>query len=107
VRIDPPRRASWIAVGLILAGWAVIAISWYQAAGRAEVWQQLPIALSGGGGGVAAIGLGVCILAAQVSRVLDAEEREQLDEILERSIEAVGRAGSVRGGDLHVVPIPS
>lgn len=66
--------------GLIAVGVIGIVVAWFQIAGTAEVWKQLPYLASGGVGGAALIAIGLTLIVAYEH----ASDRASLEHLLDR-----------------------
>lgn len=98
------RRASWtrdpvvpsmaLFGGLVLAGFAGIALGWRVAARTLLVPLQVPALVSGGLGGLALIALGAGLASTQAGRRLAARERAETEDLLD---EAAALLDAVKG----------
>jgi hypothetical protein len=72
--------------GLIVLGIIGILVAWFQIAGTAEVWKQMPYLASGGVGGAALIAIGITLVVAYEH----ASDRAALEQLMDRfdSLEA-------------------
>jgi hypothetical protein len=82
--------------GLVVAGFVAMAIGWRVSARTLDVARQVPAIVSGGVGGLVLIVIGTGLLVAQSGRVRAAEERADIDDVLDRASEVVEalRAGT-------------
>lgn len=80
---EPFYLTSLIAAGLVLGGFAILVLSWRGIARLTVVSFQVPYMLSGGLGGIALIGIGAAILGIQVARYQRAEERRDMEALLD------------------------
>lgn len=96
----PAKLASYIAIGMILGGFALIALAWNGAASVGYLQGQFPYLLSGGVAGLGLIGAGSGLLFVQVQRELDAEEARHYQRVVDSLHQTVS---ALRGG----VPTPS
>src|ERR1041385_8800245 len=72
----------WLPVGLVVAGFAVMAAGWRGAARTLVVPFQIPYVVSGGIGGLALVVLGAGVFLVQVGRRHAADERGAGDRVL-------------------------
>ena len=91
----PAKLATYIAIGMILGGFALIALAWNGAAGIGYLQGQFPYLLSGGVAGLGLIGAGAGLLFVQVQRELDAEEARQYEHVVDTLRQTVV---ALRGG---------
>ena len=66
-----------------------MAIGWRVSARTLDVSRQVPAIVSGGVGGLVLIVIGIGLLVAQFGRVGAAEERADVDDVLDRASEVV------------------
>jgi hypothetical protein len=86
-----PGFGTWAGVGLIVTGMVLVALSWGITATEAAVTEQLPVLLSVGGGGLALVVIGVCVVnlvAKQADALARREQLEQLRELVSRLVPA-------------------
>lgn len=86
-----PRRrkaysASFIAVGLVVAGFVTIGLAWRSLAALLWVPTQIAYAVSGGLAGIAMIGTGLGVLNIQASRTSGAHRRGELQELINHTV---------------------
>ena len=72
--------------GLVVLGIIGILVAWFQIAGTAEVWKQMPYLASGGVGGAALIAIGITLVVS----FEHASDRAALEQLMDRfdSLEA-------------------
>lgn len=87
MRPDLPQQATWLALVLLLSGFGALGGTWWYSAAVGEVWRQVPYTLSGGLIGLGLIGVGLALLNVQVTRLDDAAERQQYDELISHAWE--------------------
>lgn len=80
---EPFYLTTLIAAALVAGGFVILVGSWRGVARLTAVSLQLPYALSGGLGGIALIGVGAAILGIQIARYQRAEERREMEELLD------------------------
>lgn len=83
-RYTSQGATAW-AIGLIVVGFATIALGWRGAAATLFVPTQVAFAVSGGLAGLALIGGGCAILTTQLNRILAADATHDLEVVLERT----------------------
>ena len=83
--------------GLVVLGIIGILVAWFQIAGTAEVWKQMPYLASGGVGGAALIAIGITLVVSYEH----ASDRAALEQLMDRfdSLEARLPAGPTAGRD--------
>lgn len=86
--------------GLVVLGIIGILVAWFQIAGTAEVWKQMPYLASGGVGGAALIAIGITLVVSYEH----ASDRAALGQLMDRfdSLEARlpgGAPSAVRNGE--------
>ena len=77
------RALDWrqaVGGGLVVLGVIAIVVAWFQIAGTAEVWKQLPYVASGGIGGAALIAIGLTLIVAYEH----ANDRDAIGRLLVR-----------------------
>lgn len=99
----PAKLASYIAIGMILGGFAVIALAWNGAASIGYLQGQFPFLLSGGVGGLGLIGVGAGLLFVQVQRELDAAEAREYQRVVDSLRQTVVALG---GGAPMAAAVP-
>ena len=99
----PAKLASYIAIGMILGGFALIALAWNGAASIGYLQGQFPYLLSGGVAGLGLIGAGAGLLFVQVQRELDAEEARHYQRVVDTLRNTVT---ALRGGAPAVSAVP-
>lgn len=99
----PAKLASYIAIGMIVGGFALIALAWNGAASIGYVQGQFPYLLSGGLGGLGLIGVGAGLLFVQVQRELDAEEARAYQHVVDTLRQTVTALG---GGAPMAAAVP-
>lgn len=103
----PANLATYIALGLILAGFAVIFAAWDGAADLDRIAGQFPYLLSGGLAGLGFIVAGGGVLVVQTARELGAERTRQTAE-LQQHMDAVVQlvaSGSVNGSSARTAVV--
>ncbi len=86
---DPNSSSMVVGALLVIAGLIIIAATWAAVAARLEVPLQMPYLVSGSFGGLAAVGIGLAVINAQVSRRLHAQRQRDLDDLLDAALHAV------------------
>lgn len=76
---DRARRATWVALLLIVTGLAAPILAWAGTTATADVFRQLPYVVSAGLAGLLLVGVGAAVVNAQVGRVLEARSRRDLE----------------------------
>jgi hypothetical protein len=66
--------------GLVVLGIIGILVAWFQIAGTAEVWKQMPYLASGGVGGAALIAIGITLVVSYEH----ASDRAALEQLMDR-----------------------
>ena len=99
----PAKLASYIAIGMILGGFALIALAWNGAAGIGYLQGQFPYLLSGGVAGLGLIGAGAGLLFVQVQREIDAEEARHYQRVVDGLRQTVV---ALRGGAPLAAAVP-
>lgn len=89
IRWDPAHAATFIAVGLIVSGFAVMGLAWRGLAATLMVAVQLPYAISGGVAGVGMVGAGAALLSVQSSRALTARRCRDFDVLIEGALDVL------------------
>jgi hypothetical protein len=97
---DWSKTALYTAIGLVAAGFALIALAWNGAAGRDFLAGQFPYLLSGGIGGAALIACGLTIVRVHASRRDSMVIAQKLDDLLV----ALGREAQAEQTILSAVP---
>ncbi|HVV76361.1 MAG TPA: hypothetical protein VHC43_10025 [Mycobacteriales bacterium] len=82
--------------GLVVAGFVVMAVAWRIAARTLDVSIQVPAVISGGVGGLVLIVVGTGLFVSQLGRLRAADERADMDEMLDRTSQIVGELRSAR-----------
>jgi hypothetical protein len=96
---EPFHLTTALAVGFVLGGFALIGFAWNGAARLTLVALQLPYVVSGGLGGLLLAGTGLALLGVQASRSEGAEQRRELDGVLDVVASVLAqRRGSPGGG---------
>jgi membrane-bound ClpP family serine protease len=93
--LDPFLPAALLAVGILVAGFVLLAVAWWGVAGYAYVALQLPIFVSAGLIGLACIGTGLGLLVAQMHRRDAARERAAIDAAIDQSADAVTKVSTM------------
>jgi hypothetical protein len=82
--------------GLVVAGFVSIALAWRLTARSLHVALQTPAVVSGGLGGLALIALGAGLATTQVGRRLAAQERAELEAVLDEAAALVAVVAGTR-----------
>jgi hypothetical protein len=77
----PAQLASYVAIGMIVAGFLVIGLAWNGAASLDFIQGQFPYLLSGGLGGLGLIVAGMAIMYVQTTRALAVERSRQMERV--------------------------
>jgi hypothetical protein len=93
----PALPSLLVFAGLILAGFAAMAIGWRVAARTLDVATQVPAIVSGGVGGLVLVVIGTGLFLAQAGRARSADDRADADELLDRVSEVVQALRARRG----------
>jgi hypothetical protein len=102
----PPSRSLWsgpalpsllVFLGMIVAGFAAMALGWRVAARTLDVASQIPAIVSGGVGGLVLVAVGTGLFLAQAGRARAADDRADADELLDRVSEVVQALRARRG----------
>jgi hypothetical protein len=80
----PSRLPLYVGIALLIAGWAVIFIGWYQSGQQDLETGQLPYVISGGFGGFGLIIMGVIAILADVVRQAESKLRRSAEELHRR-----------------------
>lgn len=80
---ETPKTATYTAVGLIVAGFVVIALGWYGAARLDYPQGQIPYVISGGLSGLGLVGAGLTLVIVMESRRDRALLGAKLDAVLD------------------------
>lgn len=72
----------YLAVAVAMAGFGLIAVTWGQVAGEAQVSEQLPWVVSGGFTALGLIMAGLTVINVAVQRGDDSERDRQLDDLV-------------------------
>lgn len=91
---EAPKSATYTAVGLIVAGFVIIALGWYGAARLDHTSGQIPYVISGGITGLALVGAGLTLVLVLESRRDRALLAQRLDTIV----------AALHGGGPAIVP---
>jgi hypothetical protein len=75
--------------GLVVSGFVVMAVAWRMAARTLDVSVQVPALISGGIGGLVLIVVGTALFVSQLGRLRAADERAEMDDVLDRTSEIV------------------
>lgn len=86
----------WIGLGIVAAGFGLIAFTWAKVAGLVDVALQLPYLVSGGLVGLGLILLGLLVTNLSIRRRESLERARQLDEVREALVRL---RNAVQGGD--------
>jgi hypothetical protein len=84
--------------GMVVAGFVAMALGWRVAARTLNVAAQMPAIVSGGLGGLMLIVIGTGLFVAQMGRASAADQRTDLDEVLDRTSEVINAVRPDRGG---------
>lgn len=87
----PSRLPLYLGIVLLVAGWVVIILGWYQAGRQDLETGQLPYVISGGFGGFGLVLMGIVSMLADVVRQAEARLRRSADE-LHRRMEELAEA---------------
>jgi hypothetical protein len=83
--IETPSRLPLVCgVILLVAGWVVIGLGWWQAGRQDLETGQIPYVISGGFGGFALILMGIIAILADVVRQAESKLRRSADELHRR-----------------------
>lgn len=93
----PALPSLLVFLGMIVVGFAVMAIGWRVAARTLDVSIQLPAIVSGGVGGLVLVVIGTGLFLAQAGRARSADDRADADELLDRVSEVVQALRARRG----------
>ncbi|HWA65620.1 MAG TPA: hypothetical protein VG899_04545 [Mycobacteriales bacterium] len=96
---NPALPSLLLFAGMVVAGFVAMGLGWRVAARTLNVAVQVPAVVSGGLGGLVLIVIGTGLFVAQLGRAAAAEERTDLDDVLDRTsevIQAVRSAGGER-----------
>jgi hypothetical protein len=80
----PSRLPLYVGIALLIVGWAVIFIGWYQSGQQDLETGQLPYVISGGFGGFGLIIMGVIAILADVVRQAESKLRHSAEELHHR-----------------------
>lgn len=94
--VDPLVMSCLVATGLVLAGFGGIALAWKGAAATLFVPIQMAYVASGAIGGLALIVLGLGVLHVQGSRILEARERAELQNLISETRRFLSTLHSLR-----------
>ena len=83
MRLDQTSIA--VGVAIVASGFVTIAATWAAVAARLEVPLQMPYLVSGSFTGLGLIAVGATVVNVQVSRRLNARQRQQLDALLDEA----------------------
>lgn len=84
---NPAAPSLLLFAGMVVAGFVAMLLSWRIAARTLDVADQLPAMLSGGVGGLALVVIGTGLFVAQMGRLSAADDRADLDDVLDRASE--------------------
>jgi hypothetical protein len=83
--VRPPSRLPlYLGVLLLVAGWAVLTIGWYQAGQQDLETGQIPYVISGGFGGFGLILMGIISILVDVVRQAESKLRRSAEELHQR-----------------------
>lgn len=80
----PSRLPLYIGVALLVSGWVVVGVGWYQAGQQDLETGQLPYVISGGFGGFGLILMGVIGILADVVRQAETSLRRSAEDLHHR-----------------------
>jgi hypothetical protein len=80
----PSRLPLYLGVMLLVAGWVVLIVGWYQAGQQDLETGQIPYVISGGFGGFGLIIMGVIGILVDVVRQAETKLRRSADELHRR-----------------------
>lgn len=81
---NPSRLPLYLGVLLLIAGWAVIMLAWYQSGRQDLETGQIPYVISGGFGGFGLILMGVVSMLVDVVRQAEFKLRRSAEHLHER-----------------------
>lgn len=91
----PALPSLLVFAGMVVAGFVSMGLAWRVAARTLDVADQVPAIISGGVGGLLLVVIGTALFVAQMGRVSAADERAELDVVLDRTSEVIS---AVRDG---------
>lgn len=77
----PARIATYVGVGMVLAGFALIFFAWDGATEQERIQGQFPFMLSGGLGGLGLVVTGMALLLVQTQRRITARRATEMDRL--------------------------
>lgn len=89
MRRNPALPSLLVFSGLVVAGFVAMGIAWRVAARTLDVSTQVPALISGGIGGLVMVVVGTALFVTQLARLRAADERADMDEVLDRTSEIV------------------
>ncbi len=78
---NPSRAPLYVGIALLVCGWAVIFIGWYQAGNQDLETGQLPYVISGGFGGFGLLLMGMVAILLDVVRQSEFKLRRSAEEL--------------------------
>ena len=83
--IEPPSRLPlYLGIVLLVGGWVVLLLGWYQAGQQDLETGQIPYVISGGFGGFGLILMGIISILVDVVRQAESKLRRSADELHRR-----------------------
>lgn len=103
-----PHTATFIGVGLVLAGFVMIGLGWRGGAATLFVPTQVAYGVSGGMVGLGLVGTGLAVLAVQATRLGTAKRSQDLQRLVADTVEifAAVRTRTGDGARRLQVPLP-
>jgi hypothetical protein len=86
---NPALPSLLLFAGMVVAGFVAMGLGWRVAARTLDVADQVPAIVSGGVGGLVLVVVGTGLFVAQMGRLSAADERTDLDDVLDRASEVV------------------
>jgi hypothetical protein len=96
----PAQLATYLGIGLVIVGFALIGLAWNGAAGFDTLQQQFPYLLSGGVAGIAFIIAGMALVVVQTQRELTAQRARTMQRLQSAMDRLAGTVGSTQRRDL-------
>lgn len=101
----PSRLPLYLGVVLLVVGWAVVLLGWYQAGRQDLETGQIPYVISGGFGGFGLILMGVISILVDVVRQAESKLRRSADELHSR-LEMLAEAFVANNSEERTPSIP-